>query len=150
LDVLTLLLALIGGLPATLSSATATELKNMVSAQLASSLLMGYYLAIRVGFTVVTILSVQMRFRSPSLRRGIRAFHAFFVNIGKSLLTAFRAALGALIGFTVIWACTDPRTMSVSKVFGTTCYASLAVSLCVMLAWMDEALRNPYAMSRYS
>jgi hypothetical protein len=140
----------IGAVPTIFSSATASELSDMVKTLLTSPVLMGYYVAILGIFTVVTIISFQMRLRSPSHHRMMRELHAFFVNIGGSLLTAFRAALGAMVGFLLVWAYKDPGTMGVSSVFTTVKYASMTLSICVMLAWMDEILRNPHATSRYS
>ena len=76
--------------------------------------------------------------------------HAFFINIGGSLLTAFRAALGAMIGFLIAWCFRDVEEMSAAGVAGAIGYAALTLVVCVGLAWADELLRNPHAVSRYS
>ena len=63
---------------------------------------------------------------------------------------AFRAALGAMIGFLLMWGYQDPSTINLPGVFTTASYAMMTLSFCIMLAWMDEALRAPHAMTRYS
>lgn len=140
----------IGGIPTILSSATVAALGEMVKTLLTAPFLMGYYAAILAAFTLVTIISFQVRLGAANHRRAMRGLHAFFVNIGGSLLTACRAALGTMIGFLAAWAWSDPRTMSMAEVFRTGSYASMTLCVCVMLAWMEEALRNPHAISRYS
>ncbi|HEE9762567.1 TPA: hypothetical protein R8F97_003485 [Pseudomonas putida] len=113
-------------------------------------LLMIYYLIILGAFALISTFILNWRFRSSSLHRMMRDMHAFFINIGGSLLTAFRAALGAMTGFLIAWCFRDVEEMSAAGVAGAIGYAALTLVVCVGLAWADELLRNPHAVSRYS
>lgn len=140
--------SLIGSAPMVVCS-TASELSEMVKTLLTAPVLMGYYTVILGIFTLVSILILKARFRSPSYNHMMRQIHVFLQNIGGSLLMAFRAALGAMIGFLLMWGYQDPGTINLPGVFTTASYAMMTLSVCIMLAWMDEALRAPHAMTRY-
>ena len=73
----------------------------------------------------------------------------FFVNVGGSLLTACRAALGAMIGFLGVWCYRAVEDVSAGGVYAVISYASLTLMFCIGLAWTDETLRDPHAVSSY-
>lgn len=126
------------------------EVSDLVNALLAAPILMSYYLGLLFAFGFVSIFILKVTFRLYHLIRKSREVHSFFVNIGGSLLTAFRAALGAMMGYLMVWSYRDVESMSVAGTSGVVRYAFMTLLVCVWLAWTDETLRNPHAISRYS
>lgn len=139
----------IGSIP-TLVSSNASELHAMVNTLLTPLVLMKYYMIIVFVFMVVSIIILRARFFSARFHRMLRKIHEFLVNIGGSLLTACRAALGAMIGFLLLWGYQDPESLTMAGVYRTLCYALFTVVICAALAGLDEALRDPHAVNHYS
>lgn len=92
-----------GSLPV-IACTTAAEVGALVNALLAA-------------FVFVSLLMWKTTFREFLLIGKSRELHHFFVNIGGSLLMAFRATLGAMIGFVLVWYCRDLDGMSTGGVF---------------------------------
>ncbi|MFP3995159.1 MULTISPECIES: hypothetical protein [unclassified Pseudomonas] len=138
------------GTPPFLACASSQEVSELVNALLAAPALMSYYLWLLFAFGLVSIFIFRVTFRAYRLIQKSREVHSFFVNIGGSLLTAFRAALGAMMGYLMVWCYRDVESMSVAGTAGVLGYACIALAVCVWLAWTDETLRNPHAVSRYS
>lgn len=138
----------IGSIP-TLLSSNASELRSMVNTLLTPQVLMEYYMIIVFVFMVVSGIILRARFFSERFHRMLLKIHEFLVNIGASLLTACRAALGAMIGFLLLWGYQDPETLTLAGVYRTVCYASFTVVVCAALAGLDEALRDPHAINHY-
>lgn len=63
---------------------------------------------------------------------------------------AFRAALGAMIGFLLAWCYHDLDEMSSGGVVAVLHYAGITLMVCVVLAWTDEVLRDLRAVNRYT
>lgn len=139
----------LGSIPTFIGSSS-SELQEIVKILLTSPILMEYYTILLGLFMAVSIVIFKTRFRSASYNRMMRETHTFLVNIGGSLLMAFRMALGAMIGFLMVWCYRDLGTMSLSGIFTTASYALMTLSVCVILSWMDETLKTPHALSRYS
>lgn len=137
----------IGALPV-LTCTTAEEVNALVNTLLAAPPLMKYYLWLLFAFAAVSIFTWRSTYRSFELIGKSRELHRFFVNIGGSLLMAFRAALGAMIGFLLAWWYRDLEGMSVDGVVSVIGYAMFTLVVSVMLAWTDDVLRDPQAASR--
>ncbi|WP_079227451.1 hypothetical protein [Pseudomonas putida] len=138
-----------GGIPTVLSSATVTELRNAVNALLAAPALMTYYAILMVVCVIFTGFSFRTRLRSPSHHMGVRKTQSFFADIGGSFLMALRAALGAMLGFILVWATSEPETISAEAIIRMCLMISTSLACCVWLAWMEETFKNPYGFRRY-
>lgn len=139
----------IGSLPL-LACTTAAEVTSLVNALLAAPQLMEYYVYLLSAFVIVSLSIWRTTFRKYLFIGKSRELHKFFVNIGASLLTAFRTALGAMIGFLLVWYLRDLDGMSADGTVAVMGYALFTLMVCVLLAWTDEILRNPHGASRYS
>ncbi len=129
---------------------SASEVSALVNALLAAPQLMEYYMYLLAAFVFVSLFMWKTTFREFLFIGKSRELHHFFVNIGGSLLMAFRAALGAMIGFVVVWYYRDLDGMNTGGAFRVLGYAVLTLIVCVVLAKADEILRNPHGASRYS
>lgn len=90
----------IGSLP--LLTTSPEEVSVLVTALLPPEL-MAYYVYLLIAFAIVSIFTLRVTFRSFHLIGRSREVHTFFINVGGSLLTACRAALGAMIGDLLVW-----------------------------------------------
>jgi hypothetical protein len=139
----------LGSVPVLLCS-TAVELIDMVKTLLTFPALMAYYAGIWGVFAITSLAIFFGRSRSSNYHYLMRHLHAFFANVGGSLLVALRAAAGGMFGYLLVRGYQSPETMTLASVVPTGSYASMTLIICVMLAQMDKALTNPHAMSRYS
>lgn len=138
----------IGALPLLISTSP-EEVSALVTALLAAPELMAYYVYLLIAFAIVSVFTLRVTFRSLHLIGKSREVHAFFVNVGGSLLTACRAALGAMIGYLGVWCYRAVEDVSAGGVYAVVSYASLTLMFCIGLAWTDETLRDPHAVSSY-
>ncbi|PNG32251.1 hypothetical protein A1395_22380 [Pseudomonas protegens] len=111
------------GTPPVLACTSSKEVSGLVDALLAAPALMSYYLWLLFAFGFVSIFIFRVTFRAFHLIRRSREVHSFFINIGGSLLTAFRAALGAMMGYLMVWCYRDVESMSVAGTAGVLGYA---------------------------
>lgn len=139
----------IGSIPL-MACTTAVDVNSLINALLAAPQLMEYYVYLLGAFVIASLLMWRTTFSKYLLIGKSRELHKFFVNIGGSLLTAFRGALGAMIGFLMVWRLHDLDGMSVDGTVAVMGYALFTLMICVLLTWTDEVLRNPHDVSRYS
>lgn len=136
----------IGSLP--LLTTSPEEVSVLVTALLPPEL-MAYYVYLLIAFAIVSIFTLRVTFRSFHLIGRSREVHTFFINEGGSLLTACRAALGAMIGDLLVWCYLAVDDVSAGGVHAVISYASLTLKFCIGLAWTDEPLRDPHTVSSY-
>lgn len=139
----------IGSLPV-ITCTSKDQVSSLVKALLTAPQLMEYYLCLLIAFAVVSVFSWRTKFRSFLLMGKTRELHRFLVSIGGSLLMAFRAALGAMMGFLLAWCYHDLEEMSSEGVVAVLRYAGITLMVCVVLAWADEVLRDLRAVNRYT
>lgn len=137
----------IGSLPL-LATTSPEEVSALVNSLLAAPQLITYYMYLLAACAIVSIFTLRVRFRSPLLNGKSREVHGFFVNVGSSLLAACRAALGAMIGYLLVWCFRTVEDMSVGGVWAVLGYASFTLMFCIWLAGTDEVLRDPHSLSR--
>lgn len=121
----------------------------LVTALLTAPELMAYYVYLLIAFAIVSIFTLRVTIRSFHLIGRSREVHTFFINVGVSLLTACRAALGAMIGDLLVWCYRAVDDVSAGGVHAVISYASLTLMFCIGLAWTDETLRDPHTVSSY-
>lgn len=93
---------------------------------------------------------MENKFRSILLMGKTRELHRFLTSIHGSLLMAFRAALGTMIGFQLASWYHDLDEMSSGGVVAVLHYAGITLMVCVVLAWTGEVLRDLRAVNRYT
>lgn len=139
---------IVGGIPLLLFSPTSKALKEMINASLTPIPLMKWYACLMIPLCLGACFAKFVNMRRGRALRISRWVFGILSDSAGTMASAIQLALGAALGFLVIWRSVEPESFTAPNALGLVVTILSMLFFSVMLSLFLPMFRNPRAVGQ--
>lgn|GEM_PF-3956997 len=139
---------IVGGIPLLIFAPTSKALKELVNASLTPIPVMKWYACLMIPLCIAACFAKFMNMRRGRALLIARWIFGILSDSAGTMASAIQLALGAALGFLVIWQSVEPESLTAPNALGLVVTILSMLFFSVMLSLFLPMFRNPRAAGR--